>query len=126
MGLGEKVILRGKTDQIEKYLAASDVFVLPSRWEGLPIVLLEAMSTGLPSVVTKVEGVDEALVEGMHGYFLPVEDAQSLAQTILQLLRAPADRLQLGRAAKAQVSEFYTVDRMCQGYLNLMVNALKR
>lgn len=125
LGLSDNVILWGKTDKIAKYLAASDVFVLPSRWEGLPIALLEAMSAGLPSVATKVEGVDEVLESGIHGYFVPVEDAQALAQAILQLLRVPSDRFKMGKNAKRQVSELYTVERMCQGYLNLMLDALK-
>ncbi len=122
LGLSNSVRLPGKTDQIARYLASADVFVMPSRWEGLPIALLEAMSAGLPSVATKVEGVDEVLLEGEHGLFVPVENPQALAQAILQLLRDPQARSRMGAAARLHISTKYTVDRMCEQYLELMLN----
>ncbi|MBK8782818.1 MAG: glycosyltransferase [Anaerolineales bacterium] len=92
LGLSSSVKLQGQTDDVARHLAAADVFILSSRWEGLPIALLEAMSAGLPSIATKVEGVDEVLVEGEHGLFVPVENPEALARAILQLLRDPEAR----------------------------------
>jgi len=124
LDLTDSVKLLGKTDRIATFLASADIFVLPSRWEGLPIALLEAMSASLPCVATKVEGVDEVLIEGEHGLFVPVEDGPALGQAILQLLRTPETRARMGAAARQHVSKFYTVDRMCQQYLELMLNCL--
>jgi glycosyltransferase involved in cell wall biosynthesis len=125
LGLSNSVKLLGRSDHVPSYLASADIFVLPSRWEGLPIALLEAMSAGLPCVATKVEGVDEVLVEGQHGLFVPVENPEALAQAILQLLRDPVTRSRMGAAARLHVSKFYTVDRMCEQYLELMLGFLK-
>ena len=122
LDLSNSVKLPGKTDQIAQHLASADIFVMPSRWEGLPIALLEAMSAGLPSVATKVEGVDEVLLEGEHGLFVPVENSQALAQAILQLLRDPQARSRMGAAARLYISTKYTVDRMCEQYLELMLS----
>ena len=122
LDLSNSVKLPGKTDQIAQHLASADIFVMPSRWEGLPIALLEAMSAGLPSVATKVEGVDEVLLEGEHGLFVPVENPQALAQAILQLLRDPQARSRMGAAARLHISTKYTVDRMCEQYLELMLS----
>ncbi|MBK8418697.1 glycosyltransferase family 4 protein [Candidatus Villigracilis saccharophilus] len=124
LGLSHSVKLLGKSDHVASYLAGADIFVLPSRWEGLPIALLEAMSAGLPSVATKVEGVDEVLVEGVHGLLVPVENPAVLAEAILQLLRDPETRTKMGMAARQHISRFYTVDRMGQQYLDLMLNCL--
>ena len=122
LDLSNSVKLPGKTDQIAQHLASADIFVMPSRWEGLPIALLEAMSAGLPSVATKVEGVDEVLLEGEHGLFVPVENSQALAQAILQLLRDPQARSRMGTAARLHISTKYTVDRTCEQYLELMLS----
>ena len=124
LGLLNSVLLPGKSDHIYDLLACADIFILPSRWEGLPIALLEAMSAGLPCISTKVEGVDEVLVEGEHGLFVPVENPNMLAQAILQLLRTPETRSKMGRAARQHVSNLYTVDRMCSQYLELMIKCL--
>jgi glycosyltransferase involved in cell wall biosynthesis len=124
LNLTDSVKLLGKSDRVATYLASADIFVLPSRWEGMPIALLEAMSAGLPCIATKVEGVDEVLVEGEHGLFVPVEDTPTLGKAILQLLRTPETRARMGAAARQHVSKFYTVDRMCQQYLELMLNCL--
>ncbi len=124
LGVSNSIRLPGISDRIPQYLAGADVFVLPSRWEGLPMALLEAMSAGLPCIATKVEGVDEVLIEGEHGLFVPVEDPLALAQAILQLLHAPEVRNRMGVAARRHISTFYTLDRMCERYLELMLLCL--
>jgi glycosyltransferase involved in cell wall biosynthesis len=124
LGLSNSVKLPGQSDDVASRLANADVFILSSRSEGLPIALLEAMSAGLPCVATKVEGVDEVLVEGEHGLVVPVENPEALAKAILQLLRDPEARSRMGAAARLHVSENYTVDRMCGQYLDLMLSCL--
>lgn len=124
LGLSNSVKLLGQSDDVASRLANADVFILSSRSEGLPIALLEAMSAGLPCVATKVEGVDEVLVEGEHGLVVPIENPEALAKAILQLLRDPEARSRMGEAARLHVSENYTVDRMCRQYLDLMLSCL--
>ncbi len=119
------VRLWGRQDNVAKFLAAADIFVLPSRWEGLPIAVLEAMSAGLPIIATKVEGVDEVIDEGVHGFLVPVEDADALAQAILQLLRDPQLRARMGAAVKQRVNDMYSLDRMGEQYLALMLKLLE-
>jgi glycosyltransferase involved in cell wall biosynthesis len=121
LGLSSSVKLLGKWDDVSRFLASADVFVLPSRWEGLPIALLEAMSAGLPVIATEVEGVDEVIVHGEHGLLVPVEDADALSQAILQLLRQPDMRINMGVAAKKRLQELYSIDRMGERYLALML-----
>ena len=124
LGLFNSVKLAGQSDDVARHLANADVFILSSRSEGLPIALLEAMSAGLPCIATKVEEGDEVLVEGEHGLTVPVENPDELAQAILQLLRDPKARSKMGAAAREHVSKFYTVDRMCGQYLELMLRCL--
>jgi len=121
LGLSASVKLLGESDHVAKFLASADVFVLPSLWEGLPIALLEAMSAGLPVISTKVEGVEEVIVEGENGLLVPIGNSAALADAITQLLADPQLRRKMGAASKAKVLEFYTVDRMCEQYLKLML-----
>ncbi|MFN8414020.1 MAG: glycosyltransferase [Anaerolineales bacterium] len=121
LNLSGSVKLLGKRDDVSTFLAASDVFVLPSRWEGLPIALLEAMGGGLPIIATEVEGVDEVIVQGEQGLLVPVENADALSQAILQLLRQPELRVNMGLAAKKRLRDLYSIDRMCERYLTLML-----
>lgn len=116
--------LLGQWDSIPEILAAADVFVLPSRWEGLPMALLEGMMAGLPVIATRVEGVDEVVQPGEHGLLVPLESPRELAQAILQLLRSPADRLRMGAAARERVLSSYTTDRMCAAYLQVIEKSL--
>lgn len=125
LGLQKSVMLLGKFDNVTKFLAAADVFVLPSRWEGLPIALLEAMSAGLPVVATRVEGVDEVVVDQEHGLLVPVGNVSALSDAILQLLRDPQVRRKMGMAAKHRLLEAYSIDHMGEKYLSLMIDMLK-
>lgn len=124
LGLENAIKLFGMQANVTKYLAAADVFILPSRWEGLPIALLEAMSAGLPVIATRVEGVDEVVEEGVHGILVLPESAEELAKAILQLSQDSAQRQRMGSAARLRVLERYTVDRMCEQYLKLFKHRL--
>ncbi|MBI2331859.1 MAG: glycosyltransferase [Chloroflexi bacterium] len=124
LNLQDKVKLLGQWDEIPELLAASDVFALPSRWEGLPMALLEGMMAGLPVIATRVEGVDEVVQPGEHGLLVPLESPAELAQAILQLLRSPQDRQRMGRAARERVLSSYTTDRMCEAYLQVIEQGL--
>jgi glycosyltransferase involved in cell wall biosynthesis len=124
LGLNDNVKLFGMQADVTKFLAAADVFVLPSRWEGLPIALLEAMSAGLPIIATQVEGVDQTVEHGVHGLIVPTESPDALAKAILQLCRDSEMRRRMGAAARRRVMESYTTDRMCEQYLALMRQGL--
>lgn len=124
LGLQGRVRLLGQWDSIPDLLAASDVFVLPSRWEGLPMALLEGMMAGLPVIAAQVEGVEEVVQPGEHGLLVPLESPAELAQAILQLLGSPEDRKRMGKAARERVLNSYTTDRMCKAYLQVIEKSL--
>ena len=124
LGLEAAVKLFGAQNNVAKFLSSADVFILPSRSEGLPIALLEAMSAGLPVIATKLEGLGEVVLDGVHGLFAPVDDPEALAEVILKLLRDPDLRARMGVSAKQRVNESYSLDRMGEQYLNLMLTLL--
>ncbi|HUR96229.1 MAG TPA: glycosyltransferase [Gemmatimonadales bacterium] len=90
LGLAEHVQLPGFRDNVMAYMAASEVFVLSSRWEGLPTVLIEAMAAGTRVVATDCpSGPREILQDGRLGILVPVADPPALASAILRALEAP-------------------------------------
>ena len=124
LDLESAVKLFGEQGNVAKFLFSADVFVLPSRSEGLPMALLEAMSAGLPVVATGLDGVAEVVLEGEHGLFAPIDDSDALANVILQLLRDPSMRARMGTAARRRVDEMYSIDRTGEQYLTLMFKLL--
>jgi glycosyltransferase involved in cell wall biosynthesis len=84
-----------------RYLAAIDLLVVPSRWESLPIGVIEAMFCGLPVLATEVGGVPELLQDGVTGRLVPPGDARSLELALAELLARPDERASLGAAARA-------------------------
>jgi len=125
LGLTKEVKLFGIQENVAKYLAAADVFVLPSRWEGLPIALLEAMSASLPVIATRVEGVEEVVKQDQHGLLIQRESVSELAQAIIQLSAVPERQLRgMGEAAQNLILESYTTDIMCEQYLRIFEQGL--
>ena len=124
LDLESAVKLFGEQGNVAKFLFSADVFVLPSRSEGLPMALLEAMSAGLPVVATRLDGVAEVVLEGEHGLFAPIDDSDALANVILQLLRDPSMRAHMGTAARRRVNEMYSIDHTGEQYLTLMFKLL--
>lgn len=105
-GLGERVQLLGYRADVPDLLAASDVFVLGSAFEGLPVSIMEAMAVGLPVVATRVGGVPEAVVEGRTGLMVPAHDAPALAQALLTVTGDEHLRRRLGDASRDRSTMF--------------------
>jgi glycosyltransferase involved in cell wall biosynthesis len=121
LGLSGSVKLLGHSDDVAKFLASADVFVMPSLWEGLSIALLEAMSAGLPIIATQVEGMEEVVSEGVEGLLVSAGSIEALADAVAKILGNPQMRHNMGAAARAKVLGSYTAERMCEGYLGLML-----
>lgn len=100
LGVGEDVLLPGFVDNPFKYMARSDVFVLSSRFEGLPGVLIQAMAVGCPVVSTDCpSGPQEILEGGAHGPLVPVGNVEAMARGIQKILNNPVRAEQLRRGA---------------------------
>ncbi len=93
-------------------LDAADVFVLPSRHEGMPLALLEAMDAVLPVVATRVIGSEEVVVDGETGFLVPSEDSAAIAAAVGCLLGDCEMRLRFGAAGRRRFRDHFTFDRM--------------
>ncbi len=109
LGLASKVRFVGSTDDVRGLMRRARVLVLPSRWEGLPMVLLEGMEAAMAIVATSVGGIPEAIEDRVSGILVPPEDPQALAGGIAKLLRDRALTSQLGKQARAVAVERYSV-----------------
>lgn len=104
--LGARILRVGLQPDPWRWLAAMDVFVLPSRWEGKPLVLMEAMASGLAVVASDLPGVQELVRDGIDGLLVPAGSNHALAETIGRL-RSRETRLRLGdEARKRALVEF--------------------
>ncbi|GLY97619.1 hypothetical protein Acsp02_48730 [Actinoplanes sp. NBRC 103695] len=100
LGLGGSVTMPGITRQLDKELAAASLYVLSSRFEGLPMVLLEAMSAGLPAVAFDCPtGPAEVVEDGVNGRLVPAEDVDGLAAALCELIEDPERLREMGAGA---------------------------
>ena len=108
IGLDDKVVFHGlKTKgEVAEFMRNADLFVLPSPWENMPCVLIEAMASGLPIVSTLTGGIPEIVHEGV-GILVPPEDAARLSDALAQMLSSlhEFDRLTVAQNALAYSSE---------------------
>lgn len=110
-GIANRTILTGLRRDVPELLAAFDVFVLSSLWEGLPRVLPQAMATGLPIVCTIADGSAEAITEGENGFLVPKGETAVLADRALQLLQDEELRRKMGANGRSRAPEF-SADQM--------------
>jgi len=106
LGLGERFKLLGYRTDVGDLLAASDIFVLGSAFEGLPVSIMEAMAAGLPVVATAVGGVPEAVEDGRNGLLVPPRDPIALSEALLTLAHDTALRSTLGASAQQRSHAF--------------------
>ncbi len=101
-GLGPRLRRLGYREDIAALLAAADIFVLPSHFEGLPMSVIEAMLCGLPVVATDIRGPREQVADGETGLLVPPAEVAPLAAALQRLSRDPALRARMGAAGRAR------------------------
>lgn len=119
LGLGEAAIFAGLRSDIPAVMAALDVLVFSSRWEGLPVTLLEGMAAGKPVVSTAVGGVPGVVGESESALLVPPGMASLLADAVVRVLRDPQLARKLSAAARTRVREKYSLDSMLDRTLAL-------
>jgi glycosyltransferase involved in cell wall biosynthesis len=110
LGVEKSVLFAGAAGDVRPYLAAADLFVLSSDREGLPLVLLEAMSFGLPCVVSDVGGAREAVRNGVNGFVVPPGSAPALAEAISRLFASPDLRARMGESSRRIAEEEFEIE----------------
>ena len=117
-GRGDWLICPGTTHVVEQYLRAADLFVLPSRREGLPVALLEAMACGLPCVASRLPGSTDTIIDdGRNGVLVPPGDVGALAGAMTTLLGDPQRATALGTAARETILQRFSSEHVAARWL---------
>jgi glycosyltransferase involved in cell wall biosynthesis len=124
LGIQSVITFAGFQNDVPGYLTASDIFVLPSRYETMSIALLEAMASGLPCVVTNVGENAQLITDGVEGFVIPFEDVEKLADALAKLIADPDLRQRMGQAARVKV-ELYSAERMAKKTFAVYESLLK-
>ena len=113
MGLASHVVFEGWVDQpkLEELYAMTDVFVIASLYEGIPIVLMEAMGMEIPCVAPWITGIPELIANREDGLLFAPADVRQLAACIAELQDDPALRVKLGNAARQRILRDYDIQR---------------
>ena len=119
LGIAASVEFTGLQSDIPTQLHRGSLAVLPSRWEGMPNALLEAMACGLPCVATCVSGSEDIIQHGVNGLLVESEDYQGMAQALLTLLHDPLLTQKYGQAARKTVEGHYSLERVIDRYVEL-------
>jgi glycosyltransferase involved in cell wall biosynthesis len=119
-GLADQIRLLPWQQQPARMLAAVEIFVLSSRWEGLPITLLEAMACGCAPVATSVDGSADVIEDGVSGLLVPAGEPGAMAAAIAGLLDDAGGRLAMGAAARRRIETSFTSDGMVDAWQRLL------
>ena len=125
LGLGAAVNFLGRRSDVAALMAGADLLVLPSAFEGLPLVLLEAMSAGLPTVATRVTGSAEAL-GGDHPWLVPPGRSRALADALAQALEDPPQRAVVGQRSRERWAATFTAARMAADTMTIYRRVLRQ
>ncbi len=115
-GVAQSVVFTGRRPDIPEILGITDLVVLPSLFEGMPLSVLEAMAAGRAVVATNVDGTSEVVQDGITGYLVPPADSAALAKRISDLLMDESRRREFGRRGRQRIEEHFTLRRMLERY----------
>ncbi|MDR9400441.1 MAG: N-acetyl-alpha-D-glucosaminyl L-malate synthase BshA [Psychroflexus sp.] len=119
----KNILFLGKSDEIDKILCFSDLFLLPSEKESFGLSALEAMAHGVPVISTNTGGIPEVNKDGYSGFLSDVGDVDDMAKNALSLLQNE-EKLQLFKNQAREVAESYDLGKVLPGYLKLYEKAL--
>lgn len=125
LGVDAQVDFLGTRRDMPELFSAMDCFVLPSKRDSFPVVLLEAAATGLPCIATDDGGNPESVLDGQTGLVVPVDDSDSLAEAIVRVLDDPEQARRWGEAGRAKIERSHTarvmMDRLEALYERVLV-----
>lgn len=125
LGIDHTTEFLGQVQDVFPVLRESDIFVLPSRAEGMSNALLEAMTCGLPCIATNIPANAEIIQDGRNGLLVNVDDDEDLAQAIIRLAESRGLREKLGREAASTIDSRYSLHRVAEQYLTLYQELLQ-
>ncbi|MDP8255684.1 MAG: glycosyltransferase [Candidatus Alcyoniella australis] len=125
-GVSDQLMMLGERNDVHDLLAASDLFVLPSRREGLPTAVIEALAAGCPAVCHYLPQSAEVVDQDVDGLLLDFDDHRTVAETIAALLADPDRRHAMSKRGRAKVGESFTLQRMVGGYMDLYEELWKK
>lgn len=112
LGGSERIKFLGLESDIPRILEGIDIFFLPSRWEGLPRTVLEAMAAGIPVVASSVDGTIEAVEDSVTGYLVPPCDTDGYAERLSDLIEDEEKRKKMGEEGRKRVEKLFCYDKM--------------
>jgi glycosyltransferase involved in cell wall biosynthesis len=127
LGISPVVKFLGVRYDVAALLAAADGFVLPSAWEGMPNVVMEALAAGVPVVATRVGGVAELVEADRSGFLVPARDPEALAAAMRKLMALPAgERRKMGARGRDHIAAHYSLEAMAERWIALYRELLSR
>lgn len=124
LGIEENVIFLGKSNEVDKILCFSDLFLLPSETESFGLAALEAMASGVPVISSNTGGIPEVNIDGVSGYLANVGDVDAMADKALSILKDEQTLIKFKQNAKRIAKEF-DLETIVSDYEQLYVNAIK-
>ena len=121
-----QVVFAGTCSDIVRHLQAAAVFVLPSRSEGMPNAVLEAMACGVPIIATSVGGVPDIIQNGRNGLLIAPDDIRALSSALASLFTDPELAARIGTRARMDAESLFSLDRITDVYLALYQNLIRQ
>jgi glycosyltransferase involved in cell wall biosynthesis len=125
LGIRKRVEFLGQRKDVAEVLSKAHIFALPTKWEGFPLSILEAMRAGLPVIASDVGGVAEAVVDGVTGFLVPSGDGAGFRDRLAVLLSNPEIRRRMGDAGRRKYESTFTLDAMMRGTLAVYGKVLR-
>ena len=117
--VGKSILLLNSRDDVASYLQASDLFILPSRFEGLSNSLLEAMACALPVISTRVGGSTDIIEHGSNGLLVDVDNVEQVRSAITDVFDDSRRAARLGKGARKTIEEYHDVSTIAEKYMQL-------
>jgi len=125
-GISDHFRFLGYRKEVKEILALTDIFVFPTRYEGLPMAVIEAMAAGKPVVASRVDGVEEIVVHNETGILVEPENPEKLADVVESLIKDPAARERMGELGRERAERLFSLETMADKTFNLYNQILKR
>ena len=120
--MAERAALLGERDDARDWMASADLFVLSSNSEGMPNVVIEAMSESLPVIATKVGACPDLIEHGKTGWLVPIGDEAAMTEAIENALANTEELEQVGKAAGKKAEAEFSLEAMIDAYESLLLS----